>query len=323
MIDYADLDRLANPKGELRPLLSAMFEKNHWLLKPMLEYLEPAMLPDYVRDVERIWSILRAIRPIDPAQRLDEVIRGLQFHSLEFLRLQIQFAKKGQYKSESFEKVYQEVYSSGQVMQQYLDGLLLTYVAWPNHYQLLQFYRRSYLAQAPRGDCLEIGPGHGWLALEQLESDPTNTFLGLDVSPHSVAYTRSVLTSAGIAPNRFQLREGDALELLNGSSGTFDRIVIAEVLEHLERPDAILKLLAAHAGAETLCFVTTVVNIEAVDHIYLFRELSEVRDMLNRCGLEVVDELDMSLKMSLKMEREAFEVALVCRRRANWVGDRA
>ena len=67
---------------------------------------------------------------------------------------------------------------------------------------------------------------------------------------------------------------------------------------------------------DALFFITTVVNLEAVDHIFLFRKLQEVRDFCEKtCGLRIVDELDMPLKMNLKdMKDEAFEVAVVCRK---------
>jgi hypothetical protein len=128
MIDLPTLQQNIPAGARYKPLLDAMFARNEWILKPMLDTLDEAMLPAYLADVARIADVLFAIRStVDREQRLDEVIKGLQFHSIEFLKLQIQFAKTGQYKSSDFDKVYEQVYAAGSVMQRYLDGLLLTY----------------------------------------------------------------------------------------------------------------------------------------------------------------------------------------------------
>ena len=317
MLTYDQIAAATPPGFSSRNLLEGMYLRNSWLTKPMLEALEPGMLPAYLREVEDIWTVMRKMRPDQTEdQRLTEAMKGLQFHSMEFLKRQIEFAKTGEYKASDYETVYNEVYNNASVMQNYLDGLLLTYIAWPNHYKLLNWYRDAYLAKAPAGECLEIGPGHGWLALLQLRSNPANRFLGLDISPHSVAYTRGCLTSAGISPERWKVLEVDAQKGIAGHEKPFDRVVIAEVIEHLAQPQIIVEAAKAHSKPDALFFITTVVNLEAVDHIFLFRKLQEVRDFCEKtCGLRIVDELDMPLKMNLKdMKDEAFEVAVVCRK---------
>lgn len=315
MVTFDDITRALPAGSRCGDLLRAMYVDKAWILKPMLEFLEPAMLPAYLKEVEDIWMVMRTMRPGTPEkQRLDEGMKGLAFHSMEFLKRQIEFAKTGEYKASDYDTVYKEVYSNEAVMAQYLDGLLLTYIAWPNHYRLLNWYREAYLAKAKPGECLEIGPGHGWLALWQLRSSAANRFLGLDISPHSVAYTRGVLAAAGIESSRWQVLEQDAQKGIAAHEKPFDRVVIAEVIEHLAKPEIIVNAARDRSHKDTLFFITTVVNLEAVDHIHLFRSLQEVRDFCTgKCGLAIVDELDMPLKMNLKMEDEAYEVALVCR----------
>lgn len=319
MVTYTDIAAAldATPgAGASRPILEALYTRNEWLLKPMLAYLEPAMLPDYVRLADEVWSTMRAISPLPEAERVAQAVRGLQFHSMEFLKLQMQFAKAGaaEYKAKDYDKVFAEVYGNASTMQQYLDGLLLTYISWPNHHRLLRWYIERYTRVAAPGKCLEIGPGHGWLALEQVRSNPANTLLGLDISPHSVAYTNAVLGAAGPGVRgRYRVIETDAQKELAGVAEPFQRIVVAEVIEHLPDPGAMLRMLARHATRETLWFITTVVNIEAPDHLFLFRSLEEVREFFTGCGLAIVEELDLELKMSIKLPAPAFETAYVCR----------
>jgi 2-polyprenyl-3-methyl-5-hydroxy-6-metoxy-1,4-benzoquinol methylase len=313
MIEFEAIERRVPPDAPMAPLLRALFVRNEWMLRPMLEMLDDDALPAYLAEVERIWSTLHAIRPIDPAARVAEVIRGLQFHSMEFLKLQVKFARTGQYRSSDAEAIEREIYQVGEKMQQYLDGLLLTYVAWPNHLRVLRWYRSAYLARGPSGRCLEIGPGHGYLALEQLRASDDSTLTALDLSPHSVAYTRDLLRVNGIAPERYDVRQTNAQAGLDTDISRFDRIVIAEVIEHVSDPLAILRGLVARSHEQTSFFVTTVVNIEAPDHIYLFRTVGEVRDLLAAAGLAIEDELALPMEMNLELPRPAYEVAMVCR----------
>lgn len=319
MVTYTDIVA-ALPKGAASaPILEALYARNEWLLKPMLAYLEPAMLPDYIRLADEIWRTMRAISPLPEAERVAQAVRGLQFHSMEFLRLQMQFAKAGaaEYKAKDYDKVFAEVYGNASTMQQYLDGLLLTYIAWPNHHRLLRWYIERFTTVAPPGRCLEIGPGHGWLALEQARSHPSNTLLGLDISPHSVAYSNAVFDAMEAIDHslkgRRRIVEADAQRELSGIAQPFDRIVVAEVIEHLPDPGAMLRMLAQHATPATRWFITTVVNIEAPDHLFLFRSLDEVREFFNASGLAIVEELDLELKMSIKLPAPAYETAYVCR----------
>lgn len=293
-------------------LLEALYIGNQRLLMPMLGMLRAGQITEYLGTVRAIWRVLSAMGRDSQTARLNEAVAGLQFHSIDFLRRQTAFIRTGDYQAEDAQAVYEEVYCSESVMREYLNGLLLTYIAWPNHYRLLQFYRNRYVSKGPPGRCLEIGPGHGFLALLHLEADSSNTLLGVDISPHSVAFTDELLTVAGIDRARFEICEGDATKDFAGVTERFDRIVIAEVIEHVEQPQRLLRSAVEHSYPETLLFLSTVVNIEAIDHLYLYRSLDEVREMIDECGLAIVDELDLPLEFA-DSPAESFEVALVCR----------
>ena len=316
MIDFDVMQRCLPADADYGPLLAALYVKNGWLLRPMLEMLDESMLPEYFLDVADVWQTLQAVRRAPPQERIDEAVKGLQFHSLEFLKRQIQFAKTGHYQASDAEAICRDIYRVEETMRQYLDGLLLTYIAWPNHYRMLKWYRGAYLKQGPYGRCLDVGPGHGFLALEQLRVSEINSLTAIDVSPHAVDYTRRVLQAHSISPSRYDVRVANAQQGLDSDIPCFDRIVLAEVMEHVADPAGIVRSLVERSHPQTRWFITTVVNVEAPDHIYLFRSLQEVRDVLGDCGLTVTDELDMPLKMNLDLKEPAFELALVCRPRA-------
>ena len=316
MISFDALERSIPSGAEYAPLLGVLCGENKWMFRPMLEMLTESMLPEYFREVADIWRTLQAIRSTPPQQRIAEVVGGLQFHSLEFLKRQVQFAKTGHYQSCDADEIYREIYHVDERMWRYLDGLLLSYVAWPNHYRMLKWYRDAYLRQGPFGRCLEIGPGHGFLALEQLRASGHNSLTALDISPHSVDYTRAVLKAHAISPSRYDVRVANAQNGLETDIACFDRIVLAEVIEHVTDPSEIVRSLVKRAHPETVFFVTTVVNVDAPDHIYLFRTLQEVRGLLDDCSLTITDELHLPLKMNLRLDEPPYEVAFVCKPRA-------
>jgi 2-polyprenyl-3-methyl-5-hydroxy-6-metoxy-1,4-benzoquinol methylase len=313
MIDFSDIERQLPADAEYGPLLAALYVKNEWLLRPMLEMLDPPMLPQYFLDVAEVWRSLQAVRRAPLQVRIDEAVKGLRFHSLEFLKRQIQFAETGRYKASDAETISREIYQVDETMRQYLDGLLLTYVAWPNHYRALNWYRDVYLKQGPFGRCLDVGPGHGFLALEQLRASEANHLTALDISPYSVDYTRRLLQAHSIDPSRYDVRVANVQQGLDSDVPRFDRIVLAEVIEHVADPVGVIRSLVERSHPQTLWFITTVVNVEAPDHIYLFRSLREVRDLLGDCGLTVIDELDMPLEMNLRLPEPPYELAIICR----------
>jgi hypothetical protein len=103
--------------------------------------------------------------------------------------------------------------------------------------------------------------------------------------------TRRLLDSDPSIPRpRWRLLHADFLEAAN-LTGTYTAIVMGEVLEHVERPLLFLQRIRALAEDDAFIFITTAVNAPAVDHIYLFRSVDEVRELAEAAGLRVIDQL--------------------------------
>ncbi len=62
MIAFDAIERRLAPDSAIAPLLRAMFVRNEWMLRPMLEMLDEESLSDYLGEVEQIWRCLHAIR---------------------------------------------------------------------------------------------------------------------------------------------------------------------------------------------------------------------------------------------------------------------
>jgi 2-polyprenyl-3-methyl-5-hydroxy-6-metoxy-1,4-benzoquinol methylase len=229
---------------------------------------------------------------------LDDALEAMARISFDFLRLQPRFMKTGRYRSAHSAPLVERIYSQRDVMEgYYLDGLLLTYAFWVNHASLYRWFVRGFLPRLPReARVLEIGVGHGLMALTLLRELPLARYAGLDISPFSLSYAAGLLAANGIDPARVELREEDVSASGPGGPGEWDAVLCCEVLEHVEDPKHLLETVRARLGPRGRAFVTTVANVEAEDHIFLFRDEGHIRRMIGDAGLGVEDEIVLPLR---------------------------
>ena len=232
---------------------------------------------------------------------LDHALEALARMSFEFLRLQPRFMRTGRYRSAKSAPLREQIYGRQEVMEgYYLDGLLLTYAFWINHTALYRYFVRGFLPRLPRGArVLEIGVGHGLMALTALRELPGARYEGLDISPFSLSYAARLLAANGVEEGRFTLREADAAQGGGGvASPRADAVLCCEVLEHVEDPARLLEAIrdGLKDGAQGRAFVTTVANLEAEDHIYRFEDEAHIRRLFDQAGLRVESELALPLR---------------------------
>jgi 2-polyprenyl-3-methyl-5-hydroxy-6-metoxy-1,4-benzoquinol methylase len=199
------------------------------------------------------------------------------------------FQEHGTYRHSTFAEVAASVYHDREYMDRYMYGLAITNFLWPNHVAMSRFLRRT-LPRGRGGRYLEIGPGHGFLLLSAIEIADYDDFLAVDLSAASVQQTRTIVQHFHPgAPARVEMQ--DFLEADDLVPGSFDAIVMGEVLEHVEQPDLFLRRIAELAKEDAYVFVTTCINAPAVDHIYLWRTPEELEDMIAANGLTIVEAL--------------------------------
>lgn len=231
--------------------------------------------------------------------------------SFDFLRMQSRFMKTGNYRSSQAAQILEGVYLNAQKMEgAYLDGLLLTYAFWPNQARILQLYLETFLPGL-QAECrlLEIGVGHGLMAVLALDRLPDCRYMGLDVSPYAIRYTREFLASAGLLTDRVVLVCQDvgaglppappptqpAATSPQAAPG-WDALLCCEVLEHVEQPDHLLSAVRQALRLGGSAFVSTVANIEAEDHIFRFENVDHIHRVIAAAGFHVRFERVMPLK---------------------------
>ncbi|MEY8377267.1 class I SAM-dependent methyltransferase [Lachnospiraceae bacterium 56-18] len=215
------------------------------------------------------------------------------------------FLKNGHYRNKSFTEVNQQVYQNKEYMSKYMCGLTLTDYIWINHIKLLRFFEDKISAVSGK-KYLEIGPGFGQYLIKSMIRAGFNEYTAIDISETSVRSCMEYLKYQNIKSDKIRILTRDFMEY--SSEEKFDCIVMGEVLEHLEDPELALEKIFCLLEKRGCLFVTTAVNAPTIDHIYLFRSVGEVLDIINNAGFKVMDYLcvaagDVSIEKAEKQKR--------------------
>jgi 2-polyprenyl-3-methyl-5-hydroxy-6-metoxy-1,4-benzoquinol methylase len=207
---------------------------------------------------------------------------------MEILREQIRFRKAGTYLIQNAEVAEQTVYSQKDRMRAYIVGLLLSYLFWPNHYEMFQFYL-DYVREIDVRQCLEIGAGHGLFTAEMLRKFPTAMFDVIDISTTSIEVAGEILDAFGIDRSRIQFTHADFMNAPLAAA-SYDCIVMGEVLEHINDAPGFLRKAVHCLRTKGTVFLTTCVNCPAPDHVYHFHTVEEIRELVRSAGLRILTE---------------------------------
>ena len=200
---------------------------------------------------------------------------------------QIRFFKTGKYKHSSFNEVYENVYANSEYMFKYMVGLALTQFFWKNHKNIFLFFK-CHIMKVSGTDYLEIGPGHGLYLSEAIKSQNFKNFTAVDVSETSLNMCKSIVAFQNRNNNvDYKLMDIYDYQPKQG----YDFISMGEVLEHIETPAEIMKKLYELLAEDGMIFITTCANAPAIDHIYLFNNVDEIRDLFKSCNFKIKDEL--------------------------------
>jgi len=227
----------------------------------------------------------------DEAQRTDgrSLAFGVECYlalSADMVEERKKFLRTGGYSNTSYKAVEEKVYGRPEVMEYHMHGLALAQFLWPEQYERLRFFcdhLPGYAATAR--SYLEIGGGHGLYTKTALALLPPGTRIDLvDISASSLKLARQMIQSDAVT---FTLRDLFEYE----SPVRYDLISIAEVIEHVEDPIAMMRRVGALLAPDGTVFATTPINAPMIDHIYLFRTVDEIRALLARAGFVVVREI--------------------------------
>lgn len=116
------------------------------------------------------------------------------------------------------------LFEGDEVLEQF--ATLPRFERWFVRGRLLSAPLRELAQRAPSGRIADIGCGHGLVTALLARERPDRTVVGVDPDAAKIDWARR---SVGGLPN-VTLRQGGIEELVQTSSGTFDAVVVADVL---------------------------------------------------------------------------------------------
>ena len=194
------------------------------------------------------------------------------------------FLKEGKYANNFLSDVEKRVYSNNTIMEYHMHGLLLAQFLWPDQYYRLQFFK-SYLNKLEKTrKYLEIGAGHGLYVKEVLQKLPSIIQADIiDISETSLTLSKALVNNKTVNFHKKNIFETDSSEL-------YDFISVAEVIEHVENPVALLEKIKVLLNKNGIVFLSTPVNSPMIDHIYLFNSIEEIRSLIDASGFRIIED---------------------------------
>ena len=209
----------------------------------------------------------------------------------DFLSEQIKFKRTGEYSCLDASVANEEVYGDPEVMRYYMVGLLISYMFWPNHYELFKFYK-NFLPEREIGNYLEVGVGHGLFTSTILKKYPSIKPTIVDISITSINTAKEVLESFDIDTDKIDFVHQDYLKV--DFSEKFDFIIMGEVLEHVNDAPLFMKKTKELLKPGGTIYLSTCANSPALDHVYRFHNVQEMRDIITDNGFNIVDDLALA-----------------------------
>jgi 2-polyprenyl-3-methyl-5-hydroxy-6-metoxy-1,4-benzoquinol methylase len=204
--------------------------------------------------------------------------------------------RTGRYPVASSDQVNQAVYSSESEMLSYMVGLAISQFLWSTHYEMFSFFgaairERSILIE----NYLEIGPGHGLFLEKALALGPNlKEAVAVDISPTSLELTQAIITHSLPDKKNVRFVLGDILKTDLGRQ--FNFITIGEVLEHVNQPNTLLTRMKQMLAPGGCGFISTCANCPAIDHVYQFDTVNQIRQMITSSGLVIDKDLPLPVE---------------------------
>ncbi|MBC7643004.1 MAG: class I SAM-dependent methyltransferase [Flavobacterium sp.] len=203
----------------------------------------------------------------------------------DMLEERYNFLRTGQYSNTSFEAVEKRVYGDSKIMDYHMHGLVLAQFLWFDQYDRILFFMDNFKKyKLHTNNYLEIGGGHGLYINQAIKILPEIThFEMVDISQSSLNLAKGILDTDKI---KFYLKNIFDFS----SSEKYDFVTMGEVLEHVEQPLELLKKAAELLNEDGVFYITTPINAPMIDHIYLFSNEQEIREMIHAANFEIIDE---------------------------------
>lgn len=220
-------------------------------------------------------------------------VQNLLELDMDFLKSQVLFEKTGRYKYSTFKEVEENVFNAKSDDQpegvKYLWGLYFSQMFWKTHWKVFDFYLKEFVKNnQEKGFCLEAPSGSGIFIAHFLANNKDWQGKAVDLSESAIDISKKILGLMA-SEEKFQVIKQDVYQYQPDIR--FDRIICGEFLEHVEDPLGVLKKMESLLVDNGKIFLTVAVWAAASDHIYLYKNVDEVKNHIHQAGLTIDKEL--------------------------------
>jgi len=210
-------------------------------------------------------------------------------HISSLVEEQRYFVEFGKYRFSTFKEV-ENYYKDSDYMSNYTVSLGLSTYLWHLHRELNRLFVNMCKSIVCTGceKYLEIGPGHGEYFVTAMQNTNFQQYTAVDISKTAIELTNDyVKYSFPDTDKRYEVIHEDIFKYQ--PKQLFDVIVMGEVLEHVENPNAFLHRIYQLASDNAKIFITTAINAPQIDHIYLFNNFDEITDLIRSECFTIID----------------------------------
>ena len=201
------------------------------------------------------------------------------------------FYKHNKYPLDQQKDAFEKVYDNVEEMKSYVYGIAISQFLWSTHYAMYSFFINEIQKKDLKIDnYLEIGCGHGLFLLEAIKRFQNQTnFEIVDISKTSIDITKSIIDFLVKEKIKINYKLQDVLKYKVDKK--FDFIEMGEVLEHVDTPGLLLKSINQILADNGKLFMSTCVDCPTIDHVYHFKSVKDIEDMLIAAGFKIDNKL--------------------------------
>ena len=199
------------------------------------------------------------------------------------------FYKHNKYPISNQKDAFDKVYDNKEEMRSYVFGIAISQFLWPTHYAMHSFFIEKINNMSSEVEnYLEIGCGHGLFLAEAIKKFGKKTNYDIiDISKTSIEITQSIINFLIKKDLKINYFLQDVLS--SKFNKKFDFIEMGEVLEHVDKPGFLLKKINEIISDKGHMFISTCVDCPTIDHVYHFKSVKEIEDMIERANFTIID----------------------------------
>lgn len=271
-------------------LLNHIFENNPTQQKKITAFLTEKNVHPILDAFLNRYEVFMKAKNISVRDLGDAYLRMIE----DMCYARIEFVRSGHYPNSMQDEANAHLYSDEKAMISYMLGLGLSQFLWRQHFALFQFYKSEIrkLKFTPQDHLLEVGCGHGLFLAEMLQIIPRETKIdAVDISIGSLKLSQDIIQTL-LTPHIPQIHFIHSDILKYSSAKPYEFITMGEVLEHVKDPRTVLKKLKSLLSTTGHAYISTCANCPAVDHIYEFHNVDEIRELIQSEGFSIVSEIE-------------------------------